>query len=61
MMLTLSRKLEDLMRVKLVPETAFIGIKFAYVFFVKKLSLNAIMIIWFFIFKTNILRFQLKD
>ena len=39
MMLTLSRKLEDLMRVKLVPETAFIDIKFAYVFLVKNLAL----------------------
>ena len=38
------------MRVKLEPETAFIGKKFAYIFLSIILSLNALIIIWFFLF-----------
>ena len=49
-MLSLSIYLEDLMRVKLEPETAFIGRKFAYIFLGIIFSLNAITIIWFFLF-----------
>ena len=49
-MLFLSTKLEDLMRVKLEPETAFIGKKFAYIFLGIIFSLNAITFIWFFLF-----------
>ena len=41
---------EDLMRVKLEPDTAFIGKKFAYIFLGVILSLNAITFIWFFLF-----------
>ena len=39
-----------LMRVKLEPETAFIGKKFAYLFFGIIFSLNAITFIWYFFF-----------
>ena len=49
-MLSLSRYLENLMRVKLEPETAFIGKKFAYIFLGIIFSLNAITFIWFFFF-----------
>ena len=49
-MLSLSKQLEDLMRVKLEPETAFIGKKFAYIFLGIMFSLNAITFIWFFLF-----------
>ena len=38
------------MRVKLEPETAFIGKKFAYIFLGLILTLNAITFIWFFLF-----------
>ena len=38
------------MRVKLEPETAFIGKKFAYIFFGLIFTLNAITFIWFFLF-----------
>jgi len=36
------------MRVKLEPETAFIGKKFAYIFMGIIFGLNAIVFIWFF-------------
>ena len=49
-MLSLSIYLDDLMRVKLEPETAFIGRKFAYIFLGIIFSLNAITFIWFFLF-----------
>jgi len=49
-MLSLSIYLEDLMRVKLEPETAFIGRKFAYIFIGIIFSLNAITFTWFFLF-----------
>ena len=39
-----------LIRVKLEPETAFIGKKFVYIFLGIIFSLNAITFIWFFIF-----------
>ena len=39
------------MRVKLEPETAFIGKKFAYTFLGIIFSLNAMTIIWFFYFR----------
>ncbi|MBW3073734.1 hypothetical protein CU313_07625 [Prochlorococcus marinus str. MU1404] len=38
------------MRVKLEPETAFIGRKFSYLFLGIIFSLNAITFIWFFLF-----------
>jgi len=38
------------MRVKLEPETAFIGKKFAYIFLGIIFTLNAITFIWFFLF-----------
>ena len=38
------------MRVKLEPETAFIGKKFAYIFLGIIFSLNAVTFIWFFLF-----------
>tara|TARA_B100000401_G_C52209450_1_gene440749 strand:- start:121 stop:249 length:129 start_codon:yes stop_codon:yes gene_type:complete len=38
------------MRVKLEPETAFIGKKFAYIFFGLIFGLNTIAFIWFFFF-----------
>ena len=38
------------MRVKLEPETAFIGKKFAYLFLGIIFSLNAIILVWFFLF-----------
>jgi hypothetical protein len=38
------------MRVKLEPETAFIGKKFAYLFLGIILALNAITFIWYFFF-----------
>ncbi len=37
------------MRVKLEPETAFIGKKFAYIFFGIIFSLNVVTITWFFL------------
>ena len=49
-MLSLSIYLEDLMRVKLEPETAFIGKKFAYIFLGIIFFLNAITFIWYFLF-----------
>ena len=38
------------MRVKLEPETAFIGKKFVYIFFGVIFGLNVITFIWFFLF-----------
>ena len=38
------------MRVKLEPETAFIGRKFAYIFLAGIFGLNAIFFIWYFFF-----------
>ena len=38
------------MRVKLEPETAFIGKKFAYSFIGVIFTLNAITFIWYFLF-----------
>jgi len=38
------------MRVKLEPETAFIGKKFAFIFLAVIFVLNAITFIWFFLF-----------
>ena len=38
------------MRVKLEPETAFIGKKFVYLFLGVIFALNAITFIWFFLF-----------
>ena len=38
------------MRVKLEPETAFIGKKFAYIFLGIILTLNAITFAWYFLF-----------
>ena len=38
------------MRVKLEPETAFIGKKFAYIFFGIIFGLNAIVFFWYFFF-----------
>ena len=49
-MLTLSKYLEVLMRVKLEPDTAFVGKKFAYIFLGITFSLNVITFIWFFFF-----------
>ena len=40
----------DVMRVKLEPETAFIGKKFAYIFLGIILTLNAITFAWYFLF-----------
>ena len=50
MMVSLSKEFKNLMRVKLEPETAFIGKKFAYIFLGIIFSLNAITFIWFFLF-----------
>ena len=36
------------MRVKLEPETAFVGKKFAYIFFGVIFSLNLLILTWFF-------------
>jgi len=38
------------MRVKLEPDTAFIGKKFAYLFLVLIFSLNIVTFVWFFLF-----------
>ncbi len=38
------------MRVKLEPETAFIGKKFAYIFLIIIFGLNAITFTWLFLF-----------
>ena len=38
------------MRVKLEPDTAFIGKKFVYIFLGVIFTLNAITLIWFFLF-----------
>ena len=38
------------MRVKLEPDTAFIGKKFVYIFLCLIFSLNAITFTWFFLF-----------
>ena len=45
-----NKKSKRLMRVKLEPETAFIGKKFAYIFLGVIFSLNAITFTWFFLF-----------
>ena len=42
--------IQKLMRVKLEPETAFIGKKFTYIFLVVIFGLNLITFIWFFLF-----------
>ena len=48
------------MRVKLEPETAFIGKKFAFIFFGIIFVLNAITLTWFFFvlryFKSNFIK-----
>ena len=49
-MLNLSRNLDSKMRVKLEPETAFIGKKFAYIFLGIIFGLNSIAFIWYFFF-----------
>ena len=38
------------MRVKLEPDTAFIGKKFAYIFFGVTMILNLITFIWFYLY-----------
>tara|TARA_Y100000991_G_C21916512_1_gene324620 strand:- start:903 stop:1064 length:162 start_codon:yes stop_codon:yes gene_type:complete len=48
--LDLLRNLDYEMRVKLEPETAFIGKKFAYIFLGLIFGLNAIAFIWYFFF-----------
>ena len=48
------------MRVKLEPETAFIGKKFAYIFFAIILTLNLAALIWFFCFRIAIKVLQLN-
>ena len=42
------------MRVKLEPETSFIGKKFAYIFFGIIFGLNAIAFFWYFFFSNLI-------
>jgi len=42
------------MRVKLEPDTAFIGKKFAWIFFIVIFSLNLLFFIWFFLFSNLI-------
>ena len=42
------------MRVKLEPETAFIGKKFAYIFLGVIFGLNALAFVWFFFFSNLI-------
>tara|TARA_B100001109_G_C18701864_1_gene398302 strand:+ start:543 stop:704 length:162 start_codon:yes stop_codon:yes gene_type:complete len=49
-MLSLIKDSHNQMRVKLEPETAFIGKKFAYIFLGIISGLNAIALIWFFFF-----------
>ena len=52
------------MRVKLEPETAFIGKKFAYIFLGIIFSLNIMTFVWFFLFsnlKYKNLNFLLKS
>ena len=49
-MLSLKQWIMNCMRVKLEPETAFIGKKFAYLFLGVIFGLNAITFIWFFLF-----------
>jgi len=46
----LIKKLLSFMRVKLEPETAFIGKKFAFLFMGIIFTLNVITFIWFFLF-----------
>ena len=48
------------MRVKLEPETAFIGKKFAYIFLGVIFSLNFITFIWFFFFSKLLINFTGK-
>ena len=49
-MLSLKQWIMNCRRVKLEPETAFIGKKFAYLFLGVIFGLNAITFIWFFLF-----------
>ena len=42
--------ISEFMRVKLEPETAFVGKKFGWIFFGVIFSLNALFFIWFFFF-----------
>ena len=49
-MIDLLRKFGYEMRVKLEPETAFIGKKFAYIFLGLTFVLNSIVFIWYFFF-----------
>ena len=49
-MLNLLKNIGCKMRVKLEPETAFIGKKFAYIFLGIIFSLNAIAFVWYFFF-----------
>ncbi len=49
-MLNLLKNIGCKMRVKLEPETAFIGRKFAYIFLVVIFGLNAITFTWYFFF-----------
>ena len=53
-MLNLIINLEMTMRVKLEPETAFIGKKFAYIFFAVIFGLNGLAFIWFIFFSNLI-------
>ena len=49
-MLNSSNQSKKFMRVKLEPDTAFIGKKFAYIFLGVIFSLNAFTFCWFFLF-----------
>ena len=49
-MIFYSKQHKNFMRVKLEPDTAFIGKKFAYIFVGVIFSLNALTFIWFFLF-----------
>ena len=49
-MIDLLRNLGYKMRVKLEPETAFIGKKFAYIFLGIIFGLNSIAFVWYFFF-----------
>ena len=49
-MIDLFIKLGYKMRVKLEPETAFIGKKFAYIFLGIIFALNSIVFVWYFFF-----------
>ena len=49
-MIDLFINLGYIMRVKLEPETAFIGKKFAYIFLGIIFALNSIVFVWYFFF-----------